>query len=84
MITRQTVRNQILAYLNREIDLAKLVDWAENALCETDFSENDAKLLATILARLGGADVEQTSLTWEDYYTMLSELGYKPQVIIAK
>ena len=83
MITRQTVRNQILAYLNHEIDLAQLVDWAENALCETDLEENDAKLLASILARLGAADVEHFDLAWEDYYTMLSELGYKPQVITA-
>ncbi len=83
MITRQTVRNQILAYLNHEIDLAELVDWAENALCETDLDEKDAKLLAPILARLGGADVEEFSLSWDDYYNMLSQLGYHPQVVTA-
>ncbi|HZQ10638.1 MAG TPA: hypothetical protein VFD70_28935 [Anaerolineae bacterium] len=36
MITRQTVRNKILAYLNREITLAELVDWAEDGVFETD------------------------------------------------
>lgn len=83
MITRQTVRNQILAYLNHEITLAEIVDWAENAIFEGDLEERDSELLMQTLARLGAADIEQTSLVWDDYYEMLSQLGYKPQVVTA-
>jgi hypothetical protein len=83
MITRQIVRNKILAYLNREITLAELVDWAEDGVFETDLDENDTELLMSILGRLGAADVEQFALSWDDYFAMLSQLGYKPQVITA-
>jgi hypothetical protein len=83
MITRQTVRNKILAYLNHETTLAEIVDWAENAVFEGDFEEKDSELLMQVIGRLGGADVEQFSLSWDDYYDMLSELGYKPQVVTA-
>ncbi len=83
MITRQTVRNQILAFLNHEITLAQLVDWAEDGVFEADLDEKDTELLMEILARLGAADMEQFHLEWEDYYNMLSQLGYKPQVVAA-
>ncbi len=83
MITRQTVRNKIVAYLNREITLAELVDWAEDGVFEADLDENDIELLMAILGRLGAADAEHFELSWEDYYAMLSQLGYKPQVIAA-
>jgi len=36
-----------------------------------------------ILGRLGAADVEQFALSWDDYYNMLSQLGYRPQVVTA-
>lgn len=83
MITRQTVRNKILEYLNREITLAELVDWAEDGVFETELDENDPELLMQVLGRLGAADIEHFELSWEDYYSMLSQLGYKPQVIAA-
>ncbi len=83
MITRQTVRNKILAYLNHDITLAELVDWAEDGVFETYLDEKDTDLLMDVLARLGAADMEQFHLSWEDYYSMLSQLGYKPQVVTA-
>lgn len=83
MITHQTVRNQILAYLNHEITLAQLVDWAEDAVFEGDLDESETKLLMEILSRLGAADMEQFHLSWDDYFEMLSQLGYKPQVVAA-
>jgi hypothetical protein len=83
MITRETVRNQIVAYLNQQIELAELVDWAENALCETNLEEKDARLLGATLARLGGADIVESKLLMEDYFAMLAQLGYRPQVVTA-
>ena len=83
MITRQTVRNQILSFLNHEISLAVLVDWAEDAVFEGDLEEKDTELLMEILGRLGVADVSDFALSWEDYFSMLSKLGYRPQVVAA-
>jgi len=83
MITRQIVRNQILAYLNQDLPLAQLVDWAEDSVVDGELEEKDSELLMEVLAQLGAADAERFSLSWEDYYRMLSQLGYRPQVVTA-
>ena len=51
-ITKQTVADQIAAYLHHEMTLAQLVDWAENAMTDGELSERDAKAQNTE----GGAD----------------------------
>ena len=38
-ITRQTVRDKLLAYLNRQITLAELVDWAENTFIDDELQD---------------------------------------------
>jgi len=83
MITRQTVRDQILAYLNQRISLAQLVDWAENAMNESALDPKDGDLLSDTIARIGLADVEDFGLSWDDCYGFLSRLGYKVQVMAA-
>jgi len=44
MITRQHVSEKLLAYLNDEITLAQLVDWAESCLVAGGFGPDDADL----------------------------------------
>lgn len=83
MITREIVRNQLLAYLNHRITLAQLVDWAENAMKDEAFEPRDAKLLSGVVARIGVADVENFGLSWEDCYEFLSRLGYRVEVVTA-
>jgi hypothetical protein len=80
VITRETVRDRLVAYLNREISLAQLVDWAEDALCEGEMAEQDSALLSEILARLGAADIGEFGLTWEECASFLAQLGYQAQV----
>ena len=80
VITKELVRRQLLAYLNRDITLTQLVDWAENALCDGDLDERDADLLRDIVARIGLADVREFGLSWDDCYGFLSRLGYDVQV----
>jgi len=82
MITRQTVAFQIRSYLNREITLAALVDWAEDAVFEGDLEESDTELLTDILARLGVADVESFELSWTDITDMFDKLGFRAIVTI--
>ena len=79
-ITKQTVANQLAAYLHHEITLAQLVDWAENALLDGAFAARDATVLSAVIARLGLADVRAFGLTWDDCEQFLAQLGYTAHV----
>lgn len=80
IVTRETVAEQLTAYLNRRVALAGLVDWAEDTLCDGELDEQDTELLRDILARVGLADVREFGLSWDDCYNFLSQLGYTVQV----
>ncbi|HEY5040455.1 MAG TPA: hypothetical protein VIK53_00445 [Verrucomicrobiae bacterium] len=79
-ITKQTVADQIAAYLHHEISLAQLVDWSENALLDGELAERDAQTVSSVIARLGVADVRAFGLTWEDCEELLQKLGFAPRV----
>ena len=79
-ITKQTVADQIAAYLHHELALAQLVDWAERAMLESDFEEQNANVPATVIARLGVADVRAFGLAWDDCEELLHKLGFSPRV----
>jgi cobyrinic acid a,c-diamide synthase len=81
-ITRQTVANQIAAYLHHELSLAELVDWAERALIDAEFAGEDVAAISAVVARLGVADVRAFGLTWEDCEQLLRQLGFTPRVEI--
>jgi len=80
VITRKTVAEELDAYLNRRVSLARLVDWAEDALCDGELDDQDTELLRDILARVGLADVREFGLSWDDCTDFLSQLGYTVQV----
>jgi hypothetical protein len=82
LITKQSVADQIGAYLHHAITLEQLVGWAENALMNDEFDEQDTETLRTVIARLGVADVRAFGLTWEDCEEMLGQLGYSARVDI--
>jgi cobyrinic acid a,c-diamide synthase len=79
-ITKQTVADQLAAYLHHEITLAQLVDWAESALLDGEFAERDAGTIAAVVGRLGVADVRAFGLAWEDCEDLLRSLGFAPRV----
>ncbi len=79
-ITKQTVAHKIAAYLHHEITLAQLVDWAENVLMDGELSGRDAKTLASVIGRLGVADVRAFGLAWDDCEELLHKLGFSPRV----
>ncbi len=80
MITRETVRDMLVGYLNGRVSQAGLVAWAEDALAESEVAPEDAEAISTALARLGLADVRAFGLTWEDAQAILASLGYRAQV----
>jgi len=79
-ITKQTAAAKIAAYLHHEITLAELVEWAEEAVMEGEFSASDVEALRAVTARLGLADVRAFGLTWEDCEQLLDHLGYAAHV----
>jgi hypothetical protein len=81
-ITKKIAANKLAAYLAHEMTLSELVEWAENAIQEGTFEERDAKLLATVIGRLGVADVRAFGLAWEDCEQILKQLGYSAKVDI--
>lgn len=80
IITKQTTAEKLGAYLRHEGTLAQLVDWAENAVMEGEFAEQDAAVLSKVIARLGMADVRAFGLAWEDCEELLRQLGYSARV----
>lgn len=81
-ITKQTVADKIASYLRHDISLEELVSWAEGAIMDGDFDENDAAVISDAVARLGVADVRAFGLTWEDCEQLLRQLGYTVRVDI--
>jgi hypothetical protein len=82
MITRHIVSEKLLAYLNTEITLAELVDWAENCFVSGGLGpEQDVELLADVLMYLAGADTDTFPLTWEVCAGFMKQLGTPIKVI---
>jgi hypothetical protein len=79
-ITKKTVADKIAAYLHHEITLAELVDWSERALMDGELAKRDAKILSSVIARLGVADVRVFGLAWDDCEELLHQLGFSPRV----
>jgi len=82
MITRENVVEKIRKYLQREITITVLVDWAETAMMDGEFDEKHFDDIRTVLSQLGLADVRAFGLTWEDCDELLGTLGYSTRVEI--
>jgi hypothetical protein len=82
MITRQVVSEKLLAYLNEQISLAELVDWAENCFVTGGFGpDEDIDMLTDIVMYLAGADTKFFPLTWELMLDFLKQLGSPVKVV---
>jgi cobyrinic acid a,c-diamide synthase len=81
-ITRDLVAEKLEDYLSRRITVARLVDWAEEAMREAEFEDEHFDAIRDVVARLGVADVRAFGLTWEDCEAALRRLGYEARVEI--
>ncbi len=81
LVTRVMVVEELRAYLNHEIVLDVLVDWAETQMMEAEFDDKDG-VVRDVVARLGLSDVRAFGLAWEDCEHMLAELGFAVQLNI--
>jgi hypothetical protein len=84
IVDRQQVAQKLIDYLQDQLTLDELVDWAELAMMDAEFKERDMLLLRDIVSRLGLADVRAFGLTWEDCQNFLSRLGYRIHVTVAE
>ena len=82
VVTKQIVADKIAAYLHHRISLAQLVDWAENALMQDEFAEEDAAIISSVVSRLGVADVRAFGLAWADCEDLLGQLGFSARIDI--
>lgn len=80
VITKQVTAEKIAEYLQHGISLEQLVDWAEDAMRDGEFDEQEMDVLRRVISRIGVADVRSFGLTWEDCEQALSELGYSARV----
>jgi hypothetical protein len=82
VITRTTVSDKLLSYLNGGLSLAELVDWAENTFIDAELApDEDIDLLNDIIAYLAAADTAQFPLTWDICADFLRRLGLSVRVV---
>ena len=82
IITRQMVSQQLLAYLNHELTLDELVDWAERTFIDAALEpEADTDLPNDILGYLAAADTAQFPLTWDQCAEFMDRLGTPVKVV---
>lgn len=78
MITQELLASKLLDYLNGNLTLAALVDWAEDAIVtftEADQRPPNADAVWDILLYLGAGDSAAFPLTWEIITDALERLG---------
>jgi hypothetical protein len=79
-ITTETVAGKLTAYPHHELDLAELVDWAEDAMMEGEFEPKRQDAIRDVVSRLGLADVKSFALTWDDCEHFLTQMGYEVRI----
>lgn len=78
MITREVVTEKLLAYLNHDLTLAELVDWAGLCFVEGGFlPEEDTDMLVDMVMYIAGAHHEYFPLTWDVISDFLEQLGVR-------
>jgi len=81
-ITRELLAAKLSDYLHQLVPLSDLVDWAEWAMMDGEFSDDGFADIREVTACLGVADVQAFGLSWQDCTEMLAKLGYKAEVQI--
>ena len=83
-LTLEAVAEKLRAYLHHDLPLADLVAWCERAAFEMPLESGTEDVLMPILMRLGVADVEAFSLSWEEWEGLMRQLGYVLEVRVRR
>ena len=84
MLTRKIVAEQLGHYLNNQIPLSQLVDWAEKSMIDTELEAGYEKVIMQALGKIGVADVKDFGLLWEDCESITEQLGFVIKVDLEK
>lgn len=80
-VTRQIVSDKLLAYLNRDITLDQLVEWAKNSAVDDALEPvEDKEILTGIVAFLVVTTSGQERVTWDICIVFLEKLGFKVEI----
>ena len=80
MITKKIIADKLLAYLQHQLSLEELTDWAELSLKDSSYEDDNFHTIRNVLAQLGLADVKSFGLEWKDCEIIMAKLGFKLEV----
>ena len=80
MITKKIIADKLLAYLQHRLPLEDLVNWAEQALMNSSYEDDNSHTIRNTLSQLGLADVKAFGLEWKDCEAIMENLGFKLEV----
>lgn len=84
ILTKKILADMLIRYINHEIELSSLVNWAEDMIREAGFESEGFEVIREILAHIGLADVREFGLTWDNCYDYLHKLGYNVKVELSE
>lgn len=84
VVTKEILAGKLKDSLNHNITINELVDWAENAMMDGEFAQEDVNIIRDIIAHIGVADVKSFGLTPENYENFLKRLGYNLKYVITE
>jgi hypoxanthine phosphoribosyltransferase len=80
VLMRNAILQKLNAYLDRQIRISALIDWARDTLQQGDLSPDDDALLQELVDRAGTPGSESFGLTLEDCAEFLGRLDYDLQI----
>lgn len=80
MSTKKIIADKLLAYLQHHLSLEELVNWAEHALIEAHFEDDNSHTIRNVLAHVGLSDVKAFGLEWKDCEIIMRKPGFKLEV----
>lgn len=80
MITKKIIADKLLAYLQHQLSLAELVNWAERSLMNGSYEDDSSHTIRNTLSQLGLADAKAFGLEWKDCEAIMQRLGFTLEV----
>lgn len=77
---KKSIADKLLAYLQDRLPLEDLVNWAEQALMNSSYEDDNSHTIRNTLSQLGLADVKAFGLEWKDCETIMEKPGFKLEV----
>lgn len=77
---KKSIADKLLAYLQDRLPLEDLVNWADQALMNSSYEDDNSHTIRNTLSQLGLADVKAFGPEWKDCETIMEKPGFKLEV----